>query len=250
MVHTLRGETTDGTRLGARELMGPTSPAPMSKANGPHWSTRLAGITLFDREPLPAAIEQVLATRDGRFYVSHPDALPTGMAPGDFRNGAPALWCSGLMTWRNLAKRGFWVRGCDDSLGERLPEGFTKLGHADSPELGAGIATYRLIPRSPADPKSEWGLAGKTSFFWRSISQFERVIRACPEILAENSQGVAIHHACGPGATARHLSDRLPRSHSLAVCLDEADWRRRNGIAQPDEGSTKGSQHGTLSEAF
>jgi hydroxymethylbilane synthase len=230
MVHTLRGETTDGIRLHARELLERGTKSPQRPNPGPHWSAQLAGVTLFDRQPLASAIDQVLSVQDGCFYVSHPDALPESVRPGDFRRGAPALWCSGLMTWRNLAGRGFWVRGCDDALGERLPEGFTKLGHADSPELGAGIATYRLVPRPVADPHSEWGIAGKKSFFWRSISQFERVVGQCPEILTLKG----MHHACGPGATARHLSAKLGDPMSLTVCLDESDWRRRSGIEKDD----------------
>jgi hydroxymethylbilane synthase len=220
IVHTLRGVSSQGELLQARELFSDGSAPLIQGEPKNYWSTKLCKITLFDREPISKNIQQVLDTRDGRFYVSHPDALPETLKPESFRHGPPALWCSGRMTWLELARRGFWVRGCDDGLGEQVPEGYTKLGHQDSPELGQGLATYRLIKRDESDLKKAWQLDQKTHFFWRSISQFERVSQSYPEILKA-------HHACGPGSTARWLKSRVK---SLEVCLDETDWRRRHGI--------------------
>lgn len=224
IVHTLQGVTSQGEVLQVRELLTEGASHPKSGDPNHYWSTRLCQVTLFERELVAPAIEQVLETQDGHFYVSHPDALPETVTPQSFRYGPPALWCSGRMTWRELAKRGYWVRGCDDSLGEQIPEGYTKLGHVDSPELGQGLATYRLIPRprprSEQDPRKAWNLDQKTHFFWRSISQFERVSQSHPEILKA-------HHACGPGSTARWLRSRVEK---LEICLDETDWRRRHGI--------------------
>jgi len=220
IVHTLRGVSSAGEVLQARELLSEGSRSPVRGELKHYWSTQLCNITLFDREPIPETLQKVLDSREGRFYVSHPDALPETLKPESFRHGPPALWCSGRMTWLELARRGFWVRGCDDALGERVPEGYTKLGHQDSPELGPGWATYRLTPRDTSDLKKAWQLEQKTHFFWRSISQFERVSQSCPEILEA-------HHACGPGSTARWLKSKVKR---LEVCLDETEWRRRHGI--------------------
>ncbi len=208
-IEILRGITQAGEVLDERRLVPKTGLSPSTGVLP--WSTALAGVKLFDREPVTPNVE--LARLPG-WYVSHPDALPEG-APA----GIP-IWCSGLMTWRALARRGYWVRGCDDSLGEGDHEGYTKLGHADSRELGAGLATYRLVPRSFSDPARDLGIAGRTHFFWRSISQFERVSGLCPEILKA-------HHACGPGATARFLGGRVER---LEIFLDEKDWRKHHGV--------------------
>jgi len=222
-LHTVRGISDRGVVLDARRLgdhaprlsqglaQGPTGDAPSSAA----WSTSLLGITLFDRAPLaPSQPLQALAG----WYVSHPDALPENIEPA--LPGTPRIWCSGLMTWKHLARRGFWVEGCDESLGESEHPGLTKLGHADSPELGAGVATYRLIPRPAAKPLEDWKIEGKIHFFWRSISQFLRVSAECPQILEQ-------HHACGMGSTARFLRARVK---NLEVCLDENDWRQKYGI--------------------
>lgn len=208
-IEILRGITETGEVLDERKLISASEG--QSPEWGRPWSSTLAGVTLFDRESLTPRVE--LHGLAG-WYVSHPDALPAGTPPG------PPIWCSGLMTWRALTRRGYWVRGCDDSLGEGRHPGFTKLGHADSPELGDGVATYRLIARQFADPVRELGIEGKTHFFWRSISQFERVSGLCPKILEAQ-------HACGPGATARYLGGRVK---NLRIFLEEKEWRTHHGI--------------------
>ena len=219
---TVRGLTSSGQVLDERAWL---RDRPQAKDSQPFipWSTRLAGVTLFGREPIASATARISQAPEGPWYVSHPDAWPLDLQPDRSDLRSPRIWCSGLMTWRKLAQRGFWVEGCDDSLGESLPPGFTKLGHVDSPELGAGLATYRLIPLPVSNPRKDWKIDGKTHFFWKSISQFERVSQSCPEILE-------MHHACGPGSTARALRDRV---RSLEVCLDEADWWRHHGIKSP-----------------
>ncbi|MCQ8811688.1 hypothetical protein NQU36_27290, partial [Escherichia coli] len=82
---------------------------------------------------------------------------------------------AGVSSWTRLAKRGFWVNGCSDALGEQESENIDSLmgrtpnwvkvthkeGHAygDRPLL----ATYQLKPTSqPPD------LKGKTHFYWMS----------------------------------------------------------------------------------
>jgi hydroxymethylbilane synthase len=216
-IGTVRGITQSGQILDSRQLTH-TPPDPHTSATPvAAWSTSLLGITLFDREQLSTPDIQNLHG----WYVSHPDALPN--TAHQTTPGTPKIWCSGLMTWKQLASRGLWVEGCDDSLGESDHDGFTKLAHSGSPELGAGIATYRLVPRPVRDARTEWKIAGKTHFYWKSISQFNRVSEMCPEIIKPGQ----IRHACGMGATARALSERIP---DLEVCLDEADWRRRHAI--------------------
>lgn len=221
-LQVLRGITDRGVVLDERRLGESRGIRPPAGASAVPWSTSLLGITLFDRVPMetPAGITHLPG-----WYVSHPAALPADALQEQDRSpgpGRPRIWCSGLMTWKRLVRQGYWVEGCDESLGESPHPGFTKLGHADSPELGDGIPTYRLVPRSALDPPNDWKIIGKTHFFWKSISQFLRVSGVCPDILEK-------HHACGMGSTARFLKGRV---RHLEVCLDENDWRRRHGIPE------------------
>jgi hypothetical protein len=225
-----RGQRADGSALRHRSL---GSAGVEGAAGARPWSSTLAGVALFDRVEQPGAARLVAEAGDGAcWYVSHPDAWPASLTP-EVVKGEPGLWTAGVMTWRRLASRGFWVQGCDDGLGESTPDfsawtgramAFRKLGHLGSPELGAGLATYRLATRAVSSPREEWRTQGRTHFYWKSLSQFEAVTAACPEV-------VTAHHACGPGSTARSLSRRVT---SLEVCLDESDWRERHGIHRFD----------------
>ena len=39
-----------------------------------------------------------------------------GSVPAD-----QVVWASGVQTWKRLARRGVWVNGCAESLGEQEP---------------------------------------------------------------------------------------------------------------------------------
>jgi hydroxymethylbilane synthase len=135
------------------------------------------------------------------------------------------LWAAGLTTWERLARRGLWVHGSFDSLGEGDPGistiygqelKLTKLTHTRGEKGFAAemIGTYELLEKDEViDIKS------RTHFFWMSGSQFDAAIRRYPEI--RNSV-----HASGPGHTQRHLRAVLGKEAKIYQFLSIEDWKK------------------------
>lgn len=177
---------------------------------------------LFEREVI-----EVSAPKEDALYVSHPHALPKNWTGYDLEG--KLLWAAGMMTWRALAVRGFWVNGTDDSLGEKEPavehlapaRSWAKLSHAEAPETMPVIATYRLVPKS-FDAAT---IQGHTHYYWKSFSQFERALELAPSIRSA-------HHSAGHGNTARLMRAYLGEEEQSQVStfLNEADWRHHFGF--------------------
>jgi hydroxymethylbilane synthase len=131
------------------------------------------------------------------------------------------VWASGVQTWRRLARRGVWVNGCAESLGEQEPAriemlageplNWLKLTHEGGYTDGEMpmAAMYRLVPKN-----ADIDLGGKRYFFWTSGSSFERALKLNPW-LAEMT------HFCGPGNTQRILERHGIEPH---VFLDHGQW--------------------------
>lgn len=186
--------------------------------------TQLEGSQWFDREGLAVDSGTMKQTKKHHF-IARALALPKDFTPIE---GA-CLWTAGLKTWRQLARRGFWVHGSAESLGEKegrrlhnlIPNwGWLKWTHdqgtrfdSDSPEASKICPTYKLIPKS-----SHPNLHGKKNFYWMSGSSFERAAEVCPEILTAQ-------HYCGPGHTYTNIKKRL-QGHSgrVTVALDYEHW--------------------------
>jgi hydroxymethylbilane synthase len=149
-------------------------------------------------------------------WIAKADALPENWAI----ENQQIIWTSGLQTWKRLAKRGVWVNGSAESLGEQEPTRietiagseiqWLKLTHdrgyeGDIPTL----ATYRLVPRN-----DRLDLAGRRHFFWKSGSSFAYA-------LSQNPWLKEMNHYCGPGNTQRIL-----REHGVepTVFLDHEQW--------------------------
>lgn len=153
------------------------------------------------------------------------------------------VWTAGLETWRKLAKRGVWVSGAAEGLGEtedaairqllgREPK-WLRLTHADaaieaSRSGRAAVGTYRLIGKAHGYPN----LKGRRYFFWMSGTQFDRAVSLMPEIL----EGV---HFAGPGATLRHVQERVGAQRAVHVCLDVRDFWARFGHGKSSQDDRK-----------
>jgi hydroxymethylbilane synthase len=132
------------------------------------------------------------------------------------------VWAAGSQTWRRLARRGIWVHGCADGLGdEETPAvdqlagrrvDWVRLTHDGSPAANA-IATYRVDLPLPDD------LASRSHFFWTSGELFKRAIGRWPEIRGG-------WHASGPGLTHDAISAELGSSDRTGVWLDRESWER------------------------
>jgi hydroxymethylbilane synthase len=148
-------------------------------------------------------------------WIAKAEALPD-----DWQVAEKAIWASGVQTWKRLARRGVWVNGCAESLGEQeptrvetlagAPMNWLKLTHEDGYTDGEmpTAATYRLVPGEGID------LAGKRYFFWKSGSSFEQALKLNPW-LSEMT------HFCGPGNTQRILEKHGIEPH---VFLDHGQW--------------------------
>ncbi|MCB0361404.1 MAG: hydroxymethylbilane synthase [Bdellovibrionales bacterium] len=223
-IEFLRGLTDEGEVLESQTLSD-------ADLNG-EWKTTENSIfpsdpkesNWFTRMKIPLSEESLLSSDGERraVWVSRAESLPHEWENFNFR----ALWTSGIKSWHALARRGVWVNGCSDSMGEqekpRLEQligdnlRWVKLSHLEGFEQEAVelISTYQLVPVADAP-----NIKGKTHFFWMSGSSFLRAQNLFPEAIAFG------YHACGPGNTYRVLEKYLP-SDRLKVFLSYEDWRR------------------------
>jgi hydroxymethylbilane synthase len=212
----LRGLTDDGTVLNEATLQS-AEPRPGRVSPAEMWPSNRRESDWFVRESISVSVPEA------PLWISKADALPEGATVAPSR----LVWASGLKTWERLARRGIWVNGCAEGLGEHEPAGvetladssidWLKLTHADAP-LANGmrvLPTYRLIPKSDG-PK----LDGKRYFFWTSGSSFERALELNPEIRSRA-------HFCGPGNTQETL---LRNGITPHVFLDHEQWLREMSI--------------------
>jgi hydroxymethylbilane synthase len=156
---------------------------------------------------------------DRGLWVSRSEALPTGW----FLQPDRIVWAAGGRTWRKLAKRGIWVHGCADGLGDGeapnidalagRPIAWTRLTHADAArDQAEELATYSVESSWPAD------LADRTHLFWSSGTEFQRALAAFPSLRER-------FHASGPGRTARTISDVIGADR-MSVWIDYDEWLR------------------------
>ncbi len=164
-------------------------------------------------------------------FIAHWRALPEG--------GAAALrgrrvWCSGSLSWFELAKQGVWVEGCGESLGAesaaallaepllRLPPlsrwaVLTHQGAEDSWRGGSWdgaqvFGTYSVDERDLPDAAA---LAQATHIYWHSVAQFER---------GKLAAAADAHHASGAGKTAEHI--RRAGIRNFRAFPSVMEWRR------------------------
>jgi len=180
----------------------------------------LSGIDWFTREPFE------VTPKAAALWISRADALPANWGPQDNQ----IVWVSGIETWRKLARRGVWVNGCAEGLGEHesprvepLAGGtvsWLKLTHESGYTEGEmeSLATYRLAPKAEASD-----LQGKKYFFWKSGSAFEYA-------LSQNSWLKEMTHFCGPGNTQRILERHGITPH---IFLDYHQWQEEMSVSEP-----------------
>ncbi|MES2855521.1 MAG: hydroxymethylbilane synthase, partial [Bdellovibrionota bacterium] len=214
----LRGLTDAGEVLNAKSLENSLTPSP-SESYFPRSGEEA---TFFERESLPKSAWQA-AESAPNIWVARVTAVP-----GDFQfSGDSVVWTAGLETWKKLAKRGVWVSGSSESLGEREPmrvetllkgsgskssTEWTKLTHDRSTVSSMKtIATYRLKPKANVPD-----LKGRKHFYWMSSTSFDRAVELNPEIKEAS-------HASGPGHTLDHLREKLG-GRNVGVYLSIEDF--------------------------
>jgi len=208
----LRGLADDGEVLDKTTLCS-LRPRPPTISRDLLWPLTSSEADWFRREAIPVEPAAELSA----LWIAKADALPDDwqVQPGQI------VWASGVRTWRRLARRGVWVSGSAESLGEQEPQNiqtlvgspltWLKLTHESGYNDGTApvLATYRLVPRN-----GQVDLEGKTYFFWHSGSSFELALSLNPWIKP-------MTHFCGPGNTLRILEKNGVLPH---VFLDHAQW--------------------------
>jgi len=207
----LRGLTADGQVLN-RTTFKPKSSV-MKARQSEVWPLNSSEVDWFEREQISVN----LPADKYALWIARADALP----PEWKIDGERLVWASGVQTWNKLARRGVWVNGCAESLGERErpgietltggPVSWLKLTHESGYTDGEMpvLATYRLLPRDKSVD-----LSGKKYFFWKSGSGFQHA-------LSKNPWLKEMTHFCGPGNTQKILE-----RHGIEpqVFLDHAQW--------------------------
>ena len=155
-------------------------------------------------------------------YVSRSNAIESANLIDD----SNIIWTSGIDTWKSLAKKGYWVNGTSDSLGENnSPEesifkevSWLKVSHKDNlNEAKSVLSTYELNPLDVSERLLECDY-----FYWMSASSFELAIKKYPELKERN-------HACGLGKTFELIKEIVP---NVSAFLDFDSWNEaiRNKI--------------------
>ncbi len=212
----LRGLTDDGAVLDDYSLSA-SRPRPPKIAREELWPLSSSDADMFSRERIPLGTAEQTAA----LWIAKADALPDDWSPDQI------VWASGVQTWKRLARRGVWVHGCAESLGEQEPPNietlagkdltWLKLTHAGGYDEGAfpALATYRLAPNDETVD-----LKGKTYFFWKSGSSFEHAVSLNPWIRE-------MVHFSGPGNTQRVLERNGVHPH---VFLDHGQWLKEMSL--------------------
>lgn len=218
-VRFLRGLADDGRVLDGFTLRA-SRPRPPRIARDEMWPTDSSDTDWFTREPIE------VTARAAALWIAKADALPANWSMEENK----IVWVSGIQTWRNLARRGVWVNGCAEGLGEHesprvetLAGGavtWLKLTHESGYTEGEmeSLATYRLAPKAEASD-----LRGRKYFFWKSGSAFEYA-------LAQNAWLKEMTHFCGPGNTQRILERHGVTPH---IFLDYQQWQEEMSVSEP-----------------
>jgi hydroxymethylbilane synthase len=149
-------------------------------------------------------------------WVARAEAVPAAFSTA----AAQVIWVSGSRTWEKLARRGIWVHGSAEGLGDgEAPDvdvlagsiiPWLRVTHAGSGDPAA-LATYTVQRTLPDD------LDKRTHFFWTSGSSFLEALQRFPAIRTRR-------HASGPGRTARLIRETLGPSGDARVWLDYDQW--------------------------
>jgi hydroxymethylbilane synthase len=208
----LRGITDDGRVLDSCSLR-PSISRPPRLSKEALWPVDSSAADWFRRE-------RISLTGDDKWnalWIAKADAFPE-----DWKiETETVVWASGVQTWKRLARRGVWVNGCAESLGEQEPARietvagvaltWLKLTHEGGYTEGSipTAATYRLLPKN-----EDFDPDGKRYFFWKSGSTFEFAFQRNPQLKQ-------MTHFCGPGNTQRILQKHGIEPH---IFLDHEQW--------------------------
>ncbi len=180
----------------------------------------LSDYNFFNRVEIEKSNKKLSKLKDKCIWISRQSALPKDINI-DLSN---IIWVSGLETWKNIAKRGIWVNGSSDGLGEDIDSNiqyltqneWIKLTHLDAPmsKIKKVMFTYKLEKNNIS-----YNLENKNFFYWMSSSAFKYALSKYPNIRNK-------FHFCGPGNTYNEIKKILGKdSKNLFIELSYNDWK-------------------------
>ncbi len=181
------------------------------------YPSNIGDYKLFSRENIKEKTKKIGALRSKNILATRGNVLDNK----DKIDSSNILWTSGVKTWFQLAKKGFWVNGSFDSLGEShdnlkflSDNQWIKLTHSSSLDFSIKerLFTYKLIKN-----KINENLSKKTHFYWMSGSAFEYAIEEFPAILEK-------FHSCGPGNTYEIIKKNVTEDR-IKIFLNYEDWK-------------------------
>ncbi|MGZ3788225.1 MAG: hydroxymethylbilane synthase [Bacteriovorax sp.] len=129
-----------------------------------------------------------------------------------------SLWAAGTKTMKDLAKRGFWVNGTSDSLGDlelkKLRDSKAVSLMVDTSEelsvlsndqatstLGKVVPCYKRIIASEVSKEFEEKINTTSVFYWSSFFQYQAYVAQFPQIIERV-------HCCGLGKTYQQFKEK------------------------------------------
>ena len=211
---TVKGETEAGEELSKRSLQNNDINYFDSINNSNYFPSNKEEQKFFEREPIVDSKEALKNAKNKGIYISRSNAIEdSGLI-----DESNIIWTSGIDTWKSLAKKGYWINGTSDSLGENnSPEeslfeniSWLKVTHKDNDDEGKQIlATYELKALDISERLLECDY-----FYWMSTSSFEIATSKYPEL--KNRK-----HACGLGKTFKSIQKTVPE---VVPFLDFDSW--------------------------
>ena len=216
-----KGESENGSAFYEKTIFkNNNSLAVKAKSYDEIFPLEISDYSFFSRIIIESSFRELSELKDKCIWISRESALPSNSKI----DSSNIIWVSGLETWKNIAKRGIWVNGSSDGLGEDIDSNiqqltqneWIKLTHRDAPpsKIKKVIPTYKLEKN-----KISHNLDNKTYFYWMSSSAFELALSEFPSIRDK-------FHFCGPGNTYNEIKNILGKdSKNLFIELSYKDWK-------------------------
>lgn len=197
----LKGLTDQGVVLNSTEVRNSTPLNELKALKSKNLSQEL-------KKSLTPVAFQIPERNNSRFiFITKNENIISALKKHDF------IWCSGVETWKSLARSGVWVLGCFDSLGEdKAPEienlvpdslkaNWIKITHAQGKEnfWSQKLATYEVNYQFEGvsyDDSIEF-------YYWSHGELFKKYFEKFPQI--KNKK-----HGCGLGHTYQTLKNYIP----------------------------------------
>ena len=175
---------------------------------------------LFKREYISDSVKKINKISEQCIWIARSSALPINAQI----NSKNIIWTSGIKTWKSIAKRGFWVNGTADGMGENVDHNidnltsnpWIKLTHILAPKskIKEVVYTYALKELPIKEDISD-----KIFFYWMSSSAFKYVLKLYPGIING-------YHACGPGNTYEAIKKVIKDPKHLEIVLSYKSWKK------------------------